>query len=226
MGRILTRPETAGAPPVTRDWRACATRMDGTVTGRSQAATILLHARAQARAIIADAQVTAQAVAAAERQQAWESGYAEGLVQAQREGAFLVQRLSALVAGAAQAHEESVRNMDEEVLALVMALTREIVRREVATVPETILQVARAALDELSVTTSVVLRVHPDDQAIVQEQLPALGLAPSVQVAVVADEGIAPGGLLVESGAGRVDGTLDARLQRIEALLQEGLHAA
>lgn len=225
MGRIITRPDAGSAAPLTRDWRTCATRLDGTAPGRSQAATILLNARSQARAIFADAQATAHAVAAAERQQAWDSGYADGAAQARRQGAVAVQQLGALVANAALAHEESARNMDEEALALVIAITREVVRREIATAPETILLIARAALNELSLTTSVLLRVHPDDQEVLQAQVPALGLAPSIHVSVVADETIAPGGCLVESGAGRIDGTLEGRLARIEAQLREGLYS-
>ena len=236
MARIIARDNAGGADSRVRDWRtgvpasprpqSRVARVDQAAEARSRAAAILLHARAQARAVIATAQATAHAVASAERQQAWESGYADGLAQAQRDSTVLVQRLASIVANTAVAHEAGLRNLDREALALVLAITRSIVKREVQCAPATILSVVRTALEELSLQASVLLRVHPTDAQVLQSHLPALDIPPSATVSIVADDAISPGGCLIESGAGCVDATIETQLDRIGHLLREHLHAA
>lgn len=227
MARIIARSE-APAPPgmVTRDWRACAARVERDMPLRSQAATMLLNARTQARTIIADAQAMARDVVAAEHRQAWDRGYADGMAQARQQLAAIAQRLSPLVSQAALSRDASLRNLDEEVLTLVLAISRAVIRQEVQLAPETILLVAQEALSDMSAGPTVVLRIHPDDEAVLQPSLPMLGLPPSIQVSMVADSTISPGGCLVESGAGRVDGTIETRIERLGDLLREHLHAA
>jgi flagellar assembly protein FliH len=224
VSRIITRTDTGAAHgPLPAAWRESTARMAEAAGARARAAAMLLNARAQAREIITAAQAAGREVAQAERQHAWESGYAEGMEQARRDMAMIAQRLAALVTNAAIAHEASLRNRDEELLALALAMTRAIVRHEVQTAPETILAVARAALQEMSIEHSVLLRVHPDDAAVIEAQLPALGLPPSVHVSVVADAALSPGGCQVEGGASRVDGRIETQLARMESLLHEHL---
>lgn len=227
MARIIARTEGAAPPSGTaRDWRACAARVEQGMPARSQAATILLNARAQARAIIAEAQQMARDVAAAEHRQAWDQGYADGMARAQQQLAAVMGRLSTLAANAAIAHEAGLRNLDEEALTLALAIGRAIVRHEVSVDPDTVLGIVRAALAELSAGAAVSLRVHPDDAETLRSAVPALGLPVTTEVVVIGDPTISPGGCLVESGAARVDATIEAQIARLGHLLHEYLDAA
>lgn len=226
MARIIARPDGTASGSLARDWRACTARVEQGTPARSQAATILLNARAQARAIIAEAQETARSVAAAERRQAWESGYTDGMAQAGQQIAAAAQRLAALAASAAVAQEASLHNLDGAVLDLVLAISGAVIRREVECDPDMILRVAQSALSEMSAGPTVALRIHPDDEELLQSSLPALGLPASVHVALVADPTVSRGGCLIESGAGRVDATIETQIERLGQLLREHLHAA
>ena len=224
MTRIITREDTQVAHgPLPRVWRDSAARLGEAAGARARAAAMLLNARARAREIIGQAQATAQEVARAERRQAWESGYAEGMEQARQDMALVAQRLAALVTNAAIDHAAGLRNQDDELLALALAMTRAVLRHEVQMAPQTILGVARAALDEMRLESSVLLRVHPDDAAVLQEQLAALALPPAIHASVVADATLTPGGCVVESGGSRVDGRIEKQLERMESLLREHL---
>jgi flagellar assembly protein FliH len=225
MSRILGRPDAAGHSALPKHLRA-GYRSDEIGAARAQAAQALLAARTQARAIAEAAEATAQARVAEAMRAGWDQGYAAGLEQAQQAQAATTARLAALIHGAAVAQEESLRNLDEAVVALALALTRQIVQHEVQIAPETILQVARAALRELSAEAEVVIRAHPGDVALLESRRHQLDLPASVSVSVVADTDVAPGGCLIESGVGRVDATIDTQLERIGALLHEQLGAA
>lgn len=227
MARIIGRTTGEAAPgSAVRDWRASAARVDKAAAARSQAATILLNARSQARAIIAAAQVDAAVAAEEMRRQAREAGYQEGLAGGQHDVAMVVEHLAGLARNAAQSHETSARGLDQDVLTLVMAVAGAVVRQEIEAAPEVILSTARAALHEMALETVVQFRVHPQDEALLREHLPTLGLAATVQVSVSADARIERGGCLVETASGQVDARLETQLGRIESMLRERLDAA
>lgn len=227
MTRIVGRAGRDSGPENTlKEWRACASRADHAPRTRSQAATILLDARAQARAIIADTMARIDADAATVRRQAWDAGYADGLAHGQRDIAAACQGLNVLISRAVTDYATSARNLDAAALSLAMATAHAVVRREITASPAIVLDVIRAALAEISVEPSITLRVHPDDEALVQPHLSSLGLPASVHVTVVPDVALSRGGCVVESGTGRVDATVETQMARIAAALREHLHAA
>ncbi len=231
MTRIISRSAGIGVRgSAPRDWKSAVGVMgaaisDDAASARARAARIMLDARREARAIVLAARATARDLIAAECAQAHQLGYAEGRSRADEELAAVAAPLAELVAGSVADHAESLRRLDEETLALSLSLARAVVKHEVTLVPETVLAVARAALDELSVGAAVTLRVHPDDDATLRPSLPHLGLPASTQVEIVVDSSVARGGCFIESGAGRVDATLETQLTRMEALLYEQLPA-
>jgi flagellar assembly protein FliH len=185
---------------------------------------MLLAARARAREIVTAAQAEAVETVEAERRQAWQMGYTHGLAQAHAEMAPAMKRLATLAANAAVEHDDSLRNLDEEILALTLAVARAVLRQEVRTSPDSIAGTVRAALQEMTLATSVHFHVHPDDLDTLQSHLPALSLPPTVHATVLADPTVSRGGCLIESGACRVDGTIEKQLDRVEVLLRERLH--
>jgi flagellar biosynthesis/type III secretory pathway protein FliH len=231
MTRIISRPEgvsglgVRGALP--RDWKSASgvTSIDDATTARARAARIMLDARREARATLLMAGEAARELIAAECEQARQLGYAEGQARASAELAAVAAPLAALIAGSVVDRAESLRRLDEETLDLSLAIARAVVKHEVTLAPETALAVARAALNELSAGATVMIRVHPGDDATLREGLPYLELPVSTQVDVFADPSITRGGCIVESGAGRVDATVDTQLARMEALLHEQLSA-
>ncbi len=188
---------------------------------RTRAAKILLNARGQAREIIA----SGQAMGMAESNRAWELGYQAGSAQAQADRAPLLQSLSQMVAAAAQDREKSMRNADETALTLVMEVARAVLRREASVSPDTVLYVVRGALSELSTDSSVAIRVNPLDVQVLEDQRLNLGLPASVEVFVVADPAVSQGGCMIESGAGRVDATIEKQLARIRSYFDDHLSA-
>ena len=184
-----------------------------------------------------DAQAeTAQALdaqqALALRLQAWDEGYAAGLVagaerarlelqqqtlQVQREQ---VQRIDAVLRQAQAGFDLLEQALAEQVLQLACALARQVVRRELSTpLPplRSVLQEALALLiDDARPAT---LRLHPLDAALLTDPatLEAHGIAQPVQVHP--DPTLSPGDCVVESAHGGVDARLEKRWQRALANL-------
>jgi flagellar assembly protein FliH len=222
MSRVLGRVSGGGgerALPLA--WRAASAEQDEQGAARSEAAHILFDARVRARAFVAEARAEAETAIAAETRQARERGYAEGLEIARREQFHILQRLDTLVGGARVAHAENARQLDQPALALAIALARMVVRRELTSVPTTLLDVARAALAEMAVEAEVSLRVYPDDVPLLRESLPDLGLGSLLAVSVVGDPTLSPGSCVIRSGPGEVNASVDTQLARAERLLRD-----
>jgi flagellar assembly protein FliH len=98
------------------------------------------------------------------------------------------------------------------------ALARQVLRSELALRPECVAVVAEQAIDALLLSARhIVVRVHPDDQALIAgnsaEAIAARGAR------VLADPAIARGGCRVDSDIGLVDATIEERWRRAVAAL-------
>jgi flagellar assembly protein FliH len=95
---------------------------------------------------------------------------------------------------------------------------RQIVRSELVTRPEQVVQVATETIDTLLLSARhITLRVHPDDQTLVAQGAGELLSARGVRL--IGDDSILRGGCLVESDIGVVDATLQSRWRRSAAQL-------
>lgn len=147
--------------------------------------------------------------------------FAKGYEQGERAGAEAgAKRADAMLRRLAQTLEElgelrrvMIRQTERQMVQLALAIARRIVRREVAHDQELTLMMARVALERLGDSTSVTIRLHPDDYAatVGGEGAPWSGS----HVAVVADGSLNKGGCMVESDFGFVDASVDAQFHEI-----------
>lgn len=174
------------------------------------------------------------------REQGRADGYAEGHELGRREGRA-AGHAEGLAAGRAQASEElaavvgsalaaleaatselerrnalSLADIERSVVDLAVGLAAAILEREVASVDEVGLDAVRRALHLAPERGELVVRVNPDDLAVVSGAAP---LAPGRAVELVGDPAIVRGGCLVENDATRVDGRIDVALLRARAAL-------
>lgn len=143
-------------------------------------------------------------------------GFRQGLEQAQQQSAERLQRFDALLARLAKPFEGYEEQLEAEVLALVKALTRQLVRREMHAEPAQIIGVIREAVKTLPiVATDLSVRLHPEDAVLVREMLAAHeGRRPWK---IQEDPSLEQGGCLVTTANTRVDATLETRLGRLIA---------
>lgn len=168
------------------------------------------------------------------RQQAYAEGFEHGrlagsqetrdALQAplQQQAHELTQRVTDLLQQAQSRFDQLEDVLASQLLELACDLARQVVRRELAQPLEPLKAVVQEAL-ALAVQDSrpATLRLHPQDLELLRNQLPEVLDATALKL--LADERLTPGGCLVESAQGAVDGTLEKRWSRAVANL--GLNA-
>lgn len=160
-----------------------------------------------------------------------EAAYARGYQDGQLAG---VSSEAARVRGALAAIDEAlvalqgeadawVGNARENVCAIAVAVARQVIGRELALDPSQVEALVRRALGEVPVDQPIVVRVHPDDLAVLHS-LPADEGDPvraRSDVQWVADPRVARGGCLLEGRDRIIDGRIDTALERLYRRLSD-----
>lgn len=197
----------------------------GGVPGQAEAEAL---AQAQAEeAARAAAQVAAQPtpdmeiMIEAARQSGYQDGYRNGLIglesykqtQDEQMTRYMNEQVGGLVETMHQRLDALEQQLAGRVAGVALELARQVVRSELLERPELVVAVAEQALSALlSSARQVVLRLHPDDYAVVQGQLDEL--LKSRGARLVADATISRGGCLVDSDIALVDASVEARWER------------
>lgn len=166
---------------------------------------VLEHARAMAARIIADAE------AAYRTEQ--ERGYADGVAAAKVEQATAMVRLS-------ERTSAYLKDLEQEIADLVIASLRKVVAD--FDDRERVLNVVRSGLVLVRRQKHVLLHIHPDDAALVRENISVLlSSFPGVsEIDVVANEGYVRGACRLETPIGTVETSLDDQLTILQQALQ------
>ncbi|MET0107520.1 MAG: flagellar assembly protein FliH [Candidatus Thiodiazotropha sp.] len=152
------------------------------------------------------------------KQEGFEFGHKEGLAQAKRDIQHYTTHLNKLLSH----FEEPLRDLDDQVekelLSLVIAIVKQLLRREVKSDPNLIVGVVREALSVLPVSSNNVrLLLHPEDAELIREVY-ALG-DNEVGWSLIEDPVINRGGCKVVTDISQIDGTLESRLTTLIAPL-------
>jgi flagellar assembly protein FliH len=175
----------------------------------------------EAEASVDPAERQAQQLRAA-RQSGYQDGYRDGLVALEGFKQSFASQTTTQVGALVRSIGEQLDALQQEMARAVgdtaAALARQVLRSELALRPEAVATVAEQAIDALLLSARhIVLRVHPDDHALIAghstEAIAARGAR------VVSDPQIARGGCRVESDIALVDATIDERWRRAVAAL-------
>lgn len=220
--------------------------MPGSLTDSAAPQRGVAHPAAAARAAAAAAQAAAQAAAAAAaaqeaaaapapdpaellaeathaaRQSGYQDGYRDGMAALESfKKSFSTQmaaQIGALVASVGDELDALQQDMARTLAVTATHLARQIVRSELVTRPEQVVQVATETIDTLLLSARhITLRVHPDDQTLVAQGAGELLSARGVRL--IGDDSMLRGGCLVESDIGAVDATIGSRWRRCAAQL-------
>lgn len=164
----------------------------------------------------------------AERARGYEAGLAAGTAEQQRLTAELqarVQRLDAILDALAKPMETLEAAAEQQLLALVLAIGKQLARREIRAQPGEIIGLIRESVGRLPPPArDVRVRLHPDDAAIVREQLaqPAGNRAWTL----IEDPTQARGGCLVLTETSCIDQRFEARVNALVCTLMGDERAA
>lgn len=142
-------------------------------------------------------------------QEGFQAGQDSGKRAAQAESDAKIAALGQAVA-ALTSHKDRLRHeVEREVVDLAMAVARRVVRREISVDPRATAGIVRSVLDESSAGEVQRIRANPADVELLKE---AVGEG----VEILADDGIARGGAVLETTRGSLDARMDTQLDEIE----------
>ena len=158
------------------------------------------------------------------RQAGHEQGYKAGEKEAKKleqEQKKRLQTLERLIEAQASPLEQLDDEVQEQMVRLVLTLSRQVIRRELQTQPGEILPVIREAVALLPMSArDVRVHVHPDDHRFLNE---LLGEDDSGRAwRLVDDPSLTRGGCVVQAERSRVDATLERRLAQLASQLLGG----
>ncbi len=143
-----------------------------------------------------------------------EAGRQEGLAAAAAEIADRIQRLDAALSALAHPFENLDTEVEAQLLTLVQALTRQLVRREMRMDPSQVIGIIREAIRTLPATAREIhVHLHPEDADVVRDCLGAEIAERAWRL--IEDPVMERGGCRVVAGNSEVDARLELRLNRL-----------
>jgi flagellar assembly protein FliH len=200
--------EAYAFPPLQRGMRT------GPGTATERAAQIVARAEAEAAAIRAEAERLGR-----------EEGFAAGLAEARER---LVPGEAALAAAAAEvraAQERLAAALEEQAVALALALADKVLSAALEVRPELVIEVVKGALRRVVERGRLTVQVNPGDLEVVSASLDRIeGSFGAVEQLELAGERRVPrGGCVVRTPEGELDATLPEQLERAAEVLRAAL---
>ena len=176
----------------------------------------------EAQGIVGEARKKAQYI----ERQAYEQGFLQGQKDGQEVGERSleqqVQQFQEMVNALVREKGELYRRREQELVELVLLISRKVVVRELSLQPEAIQEIVAQGFQLLTDTENIKLHIHPRDHEHLK-WAPQDAWPPDVEL--VADGTVSPGGFLMETATGEIDGTLKNRWAMVAQLVQDRLQA-
>jgi flagellar assembly protein FliH len=172
------------------------------------------HRRAEDQHLISVAHEEAQHIYAVAHQQ----GYEAGLAQAQE----VIEQLGEALERLAAVEQEALLQMVQQVIPIAVTIAEKVIHTEVSADPDLVVALAKDLLKRADpAQKQIVFRLHPVDGEVIQA---ALDEDPTWtfngrQVLIMPDESMEMGGVIVETPAGMMDGSIPTQLAVVRRLL-------
>jgi flagellar assembly protein FliH len=208
--RIIREGGAAAAPIV---WRASGVSITQTRDAGQSAVP--------AESRVAEIQQEAEARSKAAYQHGLAAGETAAQQRAQQKLDPVLLGLNAMIAELASLKKRVRAEAEDDAVKLAIAIARRVLYREIATDPEAILGLVKAAFGKLNARETHRLRVSPSDVAIIQEHRVKLQIPPGLEIA--SDASLTPGSAIFETSRGDLDASVDTQLAEIDRGLTDAL---
>lgn len=158
-------------------------------------------------------------------EEAYANGRREGMEQADERLVTATAALTAALEEVSRIRDSLASSGTEDMLRLVMAVSEQVIRREVAADPDVIFAIIENALKSSVQADQYRVRVNPEDLEKVSEKKPLFlaSISGLKNLTIEADSSLSPGGCLIDSDLGEVDATLETQLETIRQALKTAI---
>jgi len=125
--------------------------------------------------------------------------------------------LGAAIVDMSRLREKILNNSTDDMLRLVMAISRQVIQHEIETRDEVIVTIITKALHAAVKADEFHIKINPNDFQVVTENKPLFlaSISGLKNITFEADPSISRGGCIIESALGKVDATLETKLDEI-----------
>jgi flagellar assembly protein FliH len=174
---------------------------------------------AEPSSTLTDADIQSRMEAA--RTQARAEGEAQGFKQASAKLDPVIQSLNHLIEDLSSQRKRLRAEAEEDTVKLALAIARRVLHREIATDPEAMLGLVKAAFAKLNARDTHRLRVSPSDADLLEQHRAKLNLPAAVTINP--DTTLLPGSAVFETARGEMDASIDTQLSEIDRGLTDVL---
>ncbi|MCP4728231.1 MAG: hypothetical protein GY863_24540 [bacterium] len=164
---------------------------------------------------------------AAEKKEAYDSGYREGervgLEKGYSEVEPLREEFMITIKETIDFKHKIIKESEEAIVSLAFGFARNIVGQEIKTEPDIIINQVKKAIDHIIGEGRLVIRINPADIKIFDRKEDFIPEEYLSEIEVHTDEAIKHGGCIVESNKGIVDATIESQISEMEKHLKGGL---
>lgn len=190
---------------------------------QKQAEEIIAKAKADAAKIIQDAHSEEQKIKISAKEDGFKQGHDEGYSAGESEIGRLVDRLRKMVEAVMLRREEILKETEQQIIDLVILMTRKVVKIISETQKTTIMSNILAALKKVKARGTVALHVNLEDLRLATANVDEfIKRVENIQgITVVEDSTVEKGGCIVETDFGAIDARISSQLNELEDKIME-----
>jgi flagellar assembly protein FliH len=181
---------------------------------------LIRGAQERALALVDDAQRRAGGIESDARAKGFEQGVTDGRIAAQAEMDEMLETMRGLVEMARVERHKIIESAEPEIVRLSVAIAERILNQHVALDPNSVLEMARAAITRLVNRETVTVRVNPADiETMRQHRDKLMEMNDIDNMRVIEDQRVDRGGIVIETDAGTIDAKISTQLREVRRLL-------
>lgn len=190
---------------------------------QAQADEIIANAKSEAEKIIQDAHLEEQKIKADAKQDGFKQGHDDGYSAGESEIERLVERLRKMVEALMLRREEILKETEQQIVELVILMTRKVVKIISETQKTAIMSNVLAALKKVKSRGNVILHVNLEDLKLATANADEfIKRVENIQgITVVEDSTVEKGGCVVETDFGAIDARISSQLSELEEKIME-----
>jgi len=187
-----------------------------------QAQEIKAAAEQEMESLRAQAQAEAQEAKEQSRQQGYEEGLKQGQAEARKQVQDIIKDFKGKMTEAQQILEGMFVEQEQEIRALVSHIVGRVIQEKLEADDEIVVRVAKECIRMAADRKTLRILVHPNDQQKIEEWAPEFTrlFDDSEKISIEVDSRVGQGGVIVESGAGGIDGRIEKQIEILDHTLQ------
>ncbi len=186
---------------------------------KAEAESILENARQTAEDIIANATADAKKNADRIKEQSRQDGHDAGITEANAEAERIKAEARELYTQAENDREEALKNLEPEIVRLIVDITEKLLMRTVIINPGVVVNLVKDCLANTTTVGDIVIHVSEDDYELVsQSKNDILSVVDtSTNVSIIKDSTLNISDCVIETQFGNIDCSLDQQFQALKS---------